>query len=68
MIHVPGPIGYQISAALHAVKMWEKFHPFIFTIIMIVVAYLLVMALIKLHYAVIGDEPELIAKKGKWDR
>jgi hypothetical protein len=68
MTHAPGPIGYQISAALNAVKMWYKFHPVIFTIIMIVVTYLIVMALIKLHYAVIGDEPELIAKKGLYDR
>ena len=68
MTHAPGPIGYQISAALNAVKMWYKFHPVIFTIIMIVAVYLLVMSLIKLHYAVISDEPELIAPKGRWDR
>ena len=68
MTHAIGPVGYQISSTLHAVKMWEKFHPFIFTIIMIVVTYLIVMALIKLHYAVIADEPELIAKKGLYDR
>ena len=68
MTHAPGPIGYQISAALNAVKMWYKFHPVIFTIIIIVAVYLLVMSLIKLHYAVIGDEPELIAKKGRYDR